>query len=365
MYQRVKIKIEEISNGQLDRDIYDEKGQLLLSKGSLLTEQTIRSLQRRKIEEVYIMVECSDSDANSYYQENEPAENEVNSAVKPVGIAPINEIYTEALGFIEGFMSDIRHNRQIDISSVENTVDIFMHNMSADDDLIKQLRLIRNKDAYLYTHSINVSLLSIMLGRWLNFDEQTIKKLGISGILHDIGKVHIPDEILNKPAKLTAQEFEIIKNHSVFGYRLLQEQQGLDQQIMYGVLMHHERMDGSGYPTGINRNNIPSIASVIAIADTFDAITSKRVYSEKRTPYVAADIIMKESLAGKVDTQISKVFYDNILSLSINDKVLLSNRLMGEVVLINPLKPAYPVVRVKEDLYYLEREPDLSIIEVL
>ncbi len=108
-----------------------------------------------------------------------------------------------------------------------------------------------------------------------------------------------------------------------------------------------------------------ALASVIAIADTFDAITSKRVYSDKRTPYVAADIIMKESLAGKVDSRISKVFYDHILSLSVNDKVLLSNRQLGEVVLINPLKPAYPVVRVKEELHYLEREPDLSIVEVL
>jgi len=203
-----------------------------------------------------------------------------------------------------------------------------------------------------------------MIGRWLEMDEQTINKLGVAGMLHDIGKVHIPDEILHKPAALTAGEYEIIKNHSVYGYRLLQEQKDVDQQIMTAVLMHHERMDGSGYPAGLSHGTIPSLAAIVAVADTYDAITSKRVYSDKRTPYVAADIIMKESLAGKVDARISKVFYDHILSLAVNDKVLLSNRQLGEVVLINPLKPAFPVVKVKDELYYLEREPDLTIVEV-
>lgn len=364
MYQRIKIMLDQIHEGQLDRDIYDEKGQLLLGKGSLLTGQVISSLKRRQIEEVFIMVEMLDQpdpdNANDYETPQDSKSN-----IPSLGLSPINSIYSEALGFIENFMSDIRLNRQININAVENTVDIFTKNMTTDDDLIKQLRLIKNKDEYLYTHSLNVSLLSIMLGRWLDYDEAIVKKLGIAGMLHDIGKVHIPDEILNKPAALTHQEFEVIKQHSVYGYRLLQEQNEVDEQIMFAVLMHHERLDGSGYPTGLNRSNIPSMASVIAIADTFDAITSKRVYSQKRTPYVAADIIMKESLAGKVDPQISKVFYDHILSLSINDKVLLSNRLLGEVVLINPLKPAYPVVKVEQDLYYLEREPDLSIVDVL
>lgn len=357
--RKLKIKIEEISDGQLERDIYDDKGQLLLSKGSVLTAQTINSLKRRQIDEVYIVLE-EDPGSVQVLQEKLGECNEIKS-----GIAPIEEIYSEALGFVEGFMSDIRQNRHMDIAAVEKTVNVFTNNMTSDDDLIKQLRLIKNKDTYLYTHSVNVSLLSIMIGRWMELDEQTINKLGVAGMLHDIGKVRIPDEILNKPAKLTVAEFEIIKNHSLYGYRLLQEQKDVDQQIMIAVLMHHERMDGSGYPSGLGHGKIPNLASIIAVADTFDAITSKRVYSEKRTPYVAADIIMKESLAGKVDQRVSKVFYDHILSLSVNDKVLLSNRQLGEVVLINPLKPAFPVVKVKEDIYYLEREPDLSIIEVL
>lgn len=359
MQRKFKIKIEDISDGQLERDIYDAQGQLLLSKGSMLTMQTINSLKRRQIYEVYIVMEEQDPGSAQEHHEKPEERKEIKS-----GIAPIEEIYSEALSFVEGFMSDIRQNRQMDIAAVENTVNVFTKNMTSDDDLIKQLRRIKDKDAYLYTHSVNVSLLSIMIGRWLELDEQTINKLGVAGMLHDIGKVHIPDEILLKPAALTAREYEIIKNHSVLGYRLLQHQPDVDQQIMAAVLMHHERMDGSGYPAGLSRGTIPSLASIIAVADTFDAITSKRVYSDKRTPYVAADIIMKESLAGKVDARISKVFYDHILSLSVNDKVLLSNRLLGEVVLINPLKPAFPVVKVKDEFYYLEREPDLSIIEV-
>lgn len=359
MSRKVKIKLEEIDAGQIDRDIYDNQGQLLLSKGTLLTVPMIKSLQSRHINEVFIMLEEPPDKSADLTPDN------TDIPQQPVAGVQIGEVYGKAIDFVENFMADLRQNKQIDIESVEKTVSYFSDNMLSDTDLLKQVRLIKNKDAYLYTHSVNVSVLSIMMGRWLQFDPATIKKLGVAGMLHDIGKVHIPDEILNKPAALSENEYEIIKNHSVIGYRLMREYDSIDTQIMYAVLMHHERMDGSGYPAGLSHGKIPSLASVVAIADTYDAITSKRVYSEKRTPYIAADIILKESLAGKVDPVISKVFYDNLLALSVDDRVLLSNREIGQVVLINPLKPAYPVVKVKDDLYYLEREPSLKILEVL
>lgn len=359
MSRKVRIKLEDIDAGQVEEDIYDDKGQLLLGKGSVLTSQTIRSLQGRSINEVFILLEEPEVSAISQYPQTESR-----GMASPPAVQ-IGEVYGKAIHFVEGFMSDIRQNKEFDISSVERTVSFFSDNVLSEADLLRQVRLIKDKDAYLYTHSVNVSILSIMMGRWLELDAPSIKKLGVAGMLHDIGKVHIPDNILNKPAALSDNEYQIIKNHSVIGYRLIKDHPGLDPQIMYGVLMHHERMDGSGYPAGIDHSRIPSLASVIAIADTYDAITSKRVYSEKRTPYVAADIIIKESLAGKVDPLISKVFYDNLLALSVDDQVLLSNREIGHVVLINPLKPAYPVVKVKNELYYLDREPELTIVEVL
>ncbi len=361
MKRKAKIKLDDIGAGQVERDIYDDNGQLLLSRGSMLTAQTIKSLQGRNINEVYVLVEESAPPVTCQSSRTDAGA----IAAFPPGTVQVREVYGKAINFVEGFMSDLRNNKEIDISSIEKTVTYLSDDIFSDQDLLRQLRLIKDKDAYLYTHSVNVAVLSIMMGKWLNFDYPTINKLGVAGMLHDIGKIQIPDVILNKPAALSEAEYQIIKNHSVIGYSLIKDYPGLDTQIMYGVLMHHERMDGSGYPAGVGQSRIPSMASVIAIADTYDAITSKRVYSEKRTPYVAADVILKESLAGKVDSRISKVFYDHLLALSLDDRVLLSNQEIGQVVFLNPLKPAYPVVKVNNDLHYLEREPSLIIVDVL
>ncbi len=361
MIKKIKIKLEDITAGEIVRDIYDEQGQLLLSKGSILSAATVKSLQGRNIHEVYIMLEVPDLPPP---RKPDSIEVSPKSPTNP-GSVQIGEVYGKALNFVEGFMCDLRNNKSLDIPAVEKTVSFFSDSMLSDSDLLKQLRMIKNKDDYLYTHSVNVSVLSIMIGKWMEYDATTVKKLGMAAMLHDVGKVNIPDEILHKPAALTENEYQIIKNHSVIGYRMMQEYKDLDPQIMYGVLMHHERMDGSGYPAGIGYGKIPAMASVIAIADTYDAITSKRVYSEKRTPYVAAEEILKESLAGKVDQRISKVFYDHLLALAVDNKVLLSNKEIGQVVLVNPLKPANPVVKVNDTLYYLGRDPGITIVDVI
>jgi len=347
--ERVKISLDELAEHRLEQDIYNREGQLLLKKGNLLTADVIANLKKRGISEVY---------ANTDLAPEEVPEPQPQVPVQ------VEEVYGKALDFVKNFLQDIKHETKIDVAEIKNTLGALSHHRFSDSDLLVQLRRIKEKDEYLYTHSINVAILSSMIGRWLELDEITVEKLGVAGMLHDVGKVYIPEEILQKPGKLTEYEYAVMKNHSAIGYRLCQNTKALDAQVLNAVLMHHERADGSGYPAQVGLGRIPQEALIVSVADTYDAITSKRVYSEKRSPYVAAEIILRESLAGKMDRRISKVFYDRILRLSIGNIVKLSNNEIGTVVYVNPLKPSAPVVKVKGELIHLEKEESLYIVEV-
>ncbi|MDD3364781.1 MAG: HD-GYP domain-containing protein [Syntrophomonas sp.] len=361
---KTKISLEELSIGQvLDMDIFNQDGQLLLRKGTLFTDDIIGSMKRRNINNVYILKEMQAPDPPEHTKVELPSKSDRSAKAK------VAEVYNNALGFVESFMADIKRDKEINVGAVAETVNTFSSSIFTDTNVLDQMRKIKDKDDYLLTHSVDVSLMAIMIGKWLGYDQETVNNLGIAGILHDLGKVHIPEDILNKPARLTDQERKIMNNHPVIGYQLCQASKNLDKSIQYGVLMHHERLDGSGYPSSMSYGKILVFASILAIADTYDAITTKRVYSPKRTPYMAAEMILQEAMAGKIDIRIGKIFYDKVLSLSVGNEVLLSNQHKGVVVFMNPLKPNYPIVKVDNTVYNLEKEKEkengLSIIDVL
>ncbi|MDD4802189.1 MAG: HD-GYP domain-containing protein [Syntrophomonas sp.] len=357
---KIEMSLDEISAGSiLEQDIFDFYGHLLLSKGQLLNHDMIESLKKRNLRHVYIY---RDNDASDYEQVAEPASSP-NYSEK----TEFAGIYNNALNFVDGFIRDIKRRKEIDIEAVAETVSTFTSGIFSDYSVLAQMRKMKAKDDYLITHSIDVSLLAITIGKWLGYNHGTVHKLGIAGLLHDLGKVHIPDEILKKPASLTERERRIMNSHPVIGYQMCKTVKNLDKSIPFAILMHHERMDGSGYPASIKSEDISAFAAILAIADTYDAITSRRVYSSKRTPYKAAEEILREAMAGRIDSCIGKIFYDRLLSLAIGNMVLLSNNDKGEVIFMNPLKPNYPIVKVNGQVYNLEKEKEngLSIVDVL
>ncbi|PKM78588.1 MAG: hypothetical protein CVU90_00905 [Firmicutes bacterium HGW-Firmicutes-15] len=361
---KTKISLEELTTGQiLDQDVFNMAGHLLLRKGTLFTDEIIGSMKKRNINNVYVFKEIQAPDPPKHIEAELPQKIQMSAKAK------VTEVYNNALGFVEGFMADIKRDKEINAGAVAETVKTFSSSIFTDSNVLDQMRKIGDKDDYLLTHSVDVSLLAIMIGKWMGYDKETVNNLGIAGMLHDLGKVQIPEEILNKPARLTDQERGIMNNHPVIGYQLCQASKNLDKSIQYAILMHHERMDGSGYPSSASYGKIPVFASILAIADTYDAITTKRVYSPKRTPYMAAEMILQDALAGKIDIRIGKIFYDKVLALAVGNEVLLSNQQKGVVVFMNPLKPNFPIVKVDTKVYNLEKEKEkengISIIDVL
>jgi HD-GYP domain-containing protein (c-di-GMP phosphodiesterase class II) len=136
------------------------------------------------------------------------------------------------------------------------------------------------RDRYTHTHSNNVSKISVAIGEELGFSDSFLEELEISALLHDVGKIGIPDEVLNKPNKLTEEEYKIIQSHTLIGADLLSEIDFLSKNISLGALEHHEKLDGSGYPYHKKNDEISLFGKLLAVADIYDALTAKRIYKD-------------------------------------------------------------------------------------
>ena len=223
---------------------------------------------------------------------------------------------------------------------------------------------MKSIDDTVYAHSINVALISRAIGKWLKLPKSELNELTIAGMLHDIGKAEIPSEILNKTGKLTDEEFELIKSHALKGSKLLKKA-GFNSDIQFAALQHHERSDGSGYPRGLEADEISDFASIIAIADVYDAMTSARSY---RTPKCAFQVIaaFEEDGLQKYNTKYILTFLERIANAYQNSKVILSDGRSGKIVYINKSRLSRPIVQVDGDeMVDLSRETDITITSIL
>lgn len=237
-------------------------------------------------------------------------------------------------------------------NSHKTTIEFFdmLHNMRQDNDST-------------YAHSLNVALIARMIGIWLKFSPEELDTLTLAGLLHDIGKTKISDEILTKETALTDEEYALIKQHPQFGYDILKDQP-LDQRIKNAALMHHERCDGSGYPNGLTLQEIDDFALIIAIADVYDAMTAARSYREGLCPFQVIAEFEKDGLQ-KYKPQYILTFLERIATTYQNNRVLLSDGKSARIVLLNRNHLSKPLVQLDNgDCIDLNKSP-LHIIALI
>lgn len=272
--------------------------------------------------------------------------------------------YIKCTEIVKCLFNKITHESSIDFAAFSKLKDevnrAFQDNYKA----IGCINLLNRADSYTYTHSINVALLAALIGKWMKYERYTIDALMIAGLMHDIGKMKIDKNIINKPAKLTEAEFDEIKNHTIYSYELIQKNREIDFKIKMGILMHHERMDGSGYPYGVYNEDIGDIAKILAIADSYDAMISEKPYQKKRSPFEVMQLL-QEGVFGKLDMKILKVFLSNIATYYIGTYVLLNTGDIGEVVAINPLCVYRPIVRIKERYIDMYHDRSMQIVNLV
>ena len=228
-------------------------------------------------------------------------------------------------------------------------------------DMIQQMHSLNDS---VYAHCINVALICRMMGRWLHMEPHDLNTLTCCGLLHDIGKLVIPEEILNKPDKLTDEEFAIVKSHPKYGYELLRNQ-NIDSRIKKSALMHHERYDGSGYPNGLSDELLSDFAMIVAIADVYDAMTAARAYRVPLSPFQVIGNFEKDGFQ-KYHTKYIYVFLHRIASTYQNNRVMLSDGRACKIVMLNQNNLSRPIVRFDDgEVLDLSTQTELQITRIL
>lgn len=320
-----------------------DTGIVYIGEGQPLTYDIIENLKRLHFKEVDISVNSWDT---VWKITQETMEN-----------------YTYCTDGAKKLLQQIAQDNVVDFETFKAIKNHMSANFKDNFKIVGCVNLFKYADSYTYTHSVNVALLSMLIGKWMKFGDQMVEALLIAGLLHDIGKMKIAPSILNKPSKLTESEFEEIKKHPRYSYELLQSDQSISLDIKVGILMHHEKIDGSGYPYGVYNENINDIAKILAVADVYDAMLSERPYKKRHSPFDVMQL-MQEGVFGKLDTKILLTFLTNIASYYIGVYIQLSNGEIGEVVAINPACVYRPIVKVKDRYIDLFIERDIDIVEL-
>lgn len=258
----------------------------------------------------------------------------------------------------------IRENDNIEINDVRRLSDMLLNTKDDFGLILKSIIVSRKVDEYTFRHSVNTAALALMMGKWLDFSERSLRLLCYSGLLHDIGKSKIRLEVLNKKGPLTPKEYEEMKEHPKLGYEIVKKIPYIDNRVSFAVLMHHEREDGSGYPLKLTSSSIHTFGKIIAIVDTFDAMTSNRVYRGKISPLKVLKHIKEESFS-KLDPVYSNIFISNLLDYYIGDEVLLNNGSIGKIIKMNINDITSPLIKVDNTFYDLSKNKDITIKDML
>lgn len=211
-------------------------------------------------------------------------------------------------------------------------------------DFFDMIHNLRSVDDSVYAHCLNVALISRTIGKWLKMPADELETVTLAGLLHDIGKTLIPDELLNKQEKLTDEEYDLLCQHSKLGYDLLRPLP-LNSHVKKSALMHHERCDGSGYPGKCTTDAIDDYAQIIAIADVYDAMTAARTYRAPLCPFQVIAEFEKDGLQ-KYKPKFILTFLEHIASTYQNNHVLLSDGRAANIVLLNRNHLSRPLVQL-------------------
>ena len=352
------LPVDKLSAGMiLAEPILTKRGQTISKAGETLTNQLIAKLTFYKIESVTV----EDPEPEPEPEPEPIPEPEPAAPPKPESRVSEQISYTQRLKAspkFQKFQSDYALNitylkedfEAIIAGGGADCTDLMLENIETlfksktTLELFDMLANMRNLEDPIYSHSLNVALISRSIGKWLHLSSADLNTLTLAGLLHDIGKTQIPEEILNKPSKLTEEEFAMMRSHPLLGKKLLNNK-GFDSRILAATLQHHERSDGSGYPRGLMEDEMDDFSCIIAIADVYDAMTSARAHRDPLCSFQVISEFEKDGL-NKYHTKFVLTFLEHIANTYNNSRVILNNAKTGRVVYINKSSLSRPVIQM-------------------
>lgn len=229
-------------------------------------------------------------------------------------------------------------------------------------DVVTLLMMLDREDNYTYNHSLQVGMLSYYIASWLGYSKQECYEIGRAGYLIDIGNCQISPSILHKPGKLTTQEYEEVKLHTLYGNEIIRSSMN-DPLTAIIALQHHERDDGTGYPHNLTRAEIHPYAQIAAVADTYSAMTSQRAYQSKQE-FLSVLRELHSLSFGKLNGRHVQAFIEHLMPNFINKKVLLNTGDTGVIIMNNPLDVFRPLVQIDSKFLDLSRERHVNVVEI-
>ncbi|MFT4928536.1 MAG: HD-GYP domain-containing protein (c-di-GMP phosphodiesterase class II) [Phenylobacterium sp.] len=260
-------------------------------------------------------------------------------------VGKASQLYSQAKKLQKLAFADALSGRKINTKGMEKVASGFIDSVFRNQDALTCMTQLKEKDDYLLEHSVNVSILMTILAKHMKLDKERIHELATGALLHDIGKVKIDDKILHKPGKLTKPEMKEMQKHALYTREILQNADGIAPVSLEVACNHHERLDGSGYPRGLTAEKISIPTRMIAIVDSYDAMTADRCYKDGMNP-INAFKLLKRDIKTCFDETVVNLFIQAIGIHPVGTLVQLKSQKLGIVIQTNFVDPLKPVVKV-------------------
>ncbi len=378
-------------------DVYTPLKQLVIKSGTKMTALDIAHLEFYKIPSVTVIEENEEweddwridpsisttvpiKNGRKIFSEailsmvNKPSEpdGEIKSEIMKAGPSTrntrqfqeyqVNYILNSEVNKVK-FNRIIKENEDINTEEYLDQIKSLLPDNSTPLGVLDMLNHMRNSDDATFVHCQNVALMCNSMGQWLKMDKEETNALTMAGLFHDIGKLFVPEALLNKVGPLTQSEINICHSHTVFGYNFMKDKD-IDPKIKLAILNHHERCDGSGYPNGLKDSQIDAFSKIVGIVDVYDAMTSQRKYRSPRCPFEVLEEFEHDGIK-KFDPKYLFLFLERVSGSFVNRWVILNNGQRGSIVMINKNAISRPVVKIDDTFLDLSTTPSLKISSVL
>lgn len=328
---------------QLKRNIFSQNGILLASEKAVINHENLQILEKHGIK-------LTEEDITTF-------------GPYLITDSEQDHVMNEAVSKVRSLFDEVRHHKIVPIADIRTKIVPTINDAIGDSQLYGLLASLQAKDDYTYRHHIAVGIISTLLGKWTGLEGRELSQLTTAALLHDVGKMLVPEDILNKPGSLTNEEYEIMKYHAVFGYELLKGTVGISHRQALVALQHHERMDGSGYPFGITGEKIDFLSRIVAVADVFHAMTSARVYRQPM-PFYEVVTQMQRDTYGVLDPKLTRIFIDKIMHSFIGREVELTDQRAGIIVFVHQDDPVRPLIQTDDEFIDLRKERMIQIKQI-
>lgn len=334
MIKRKYVRTRSLQNGmKIDQAIIDRMGRTLIARGAILDDYMIEALMNRGVSGVYTV----EGEEDGTIEKDNISEKMIEKIEELKVEDRANVKLTESVKKrVATGIAYLYNNTESDdfIDATNNIANDLMKAITDNESIAVDISALKVSDEYTFKHSVDVATMAMIIGKQHGLTEKEVYEIGIAGLLHDIGKTKIPNELLNKAGKLTDEEFLLMKQHALFGYSILKDKKELSDSVLMGVLQHHEKLNGKGYPLGVPEEKIYEYAKIISTADIYDALVTERPYKKAFSPRDAVEMIM--AMTDELDINVMRSFLDSIILYPVGSTVQLSNGENAKVIENNP-----------------------------